>query len=127
MELTSGPTRFRTTLVKGYNLPANDGLKKDNPQPVNLVTSVFSKSTQQELQPDETPRPNEVIDYDETDNDLPEDDDPDYAPSTASSANPDQPVKRGRGKPQKYAANANTTPDLFFFFMHHFYLLDGCE
>ena len=127
VELTSGPTRFRTTSVKGYNLPANGGLKKDNPQLKNLVPSVLGKSTQRELQPDETPRPNKVIDYNETDNDLPEDNDPDYVPSTASSANPNQPVKRGWGRPQKHAANANTTPDLSVFFMHHSYLLDGSK
>ena len=127
VELTSGPTRFRTTSVKGYNLPANGGLEKDNPQPENLVPSVLGKSIQQELQPDKTPRPNEVINYDETDNDLPEDDDPDYAPLTVSSANPDQPVKRGRERPRKHAANANTTPNISFFFMHHSYLLDGSK
>ena len=127
VELTFGPMRFRTTLVKGYHLPTNGGLEKENPQSENLVLSILGKSTQRKLQPNETPWPNEVINYDETDNNLPKDDDPDYAPSTASSANSDQPVKRGRGRPRKHAANANTTPDLSFFFMHHSYLLDGSE
>lgn len=70
MELTFRPTKFRTTLIKGQNLPANKNLKEEILQPENLVSDVYGKSTRPKYRSNKTLWSNKIIDYNESKNDL---------------------------------------------------------